>query len=203
MVLLGTIINSFLLFFLFLYIVSHLPFDILMLVKKGKASYPDPSFRNFLEGLSVFIPTVIFWFYLFIAPILYFTSNILFLSVNLNPLMEIIFLVFGIAMMSLGLIIGILGRIGRNIYLSNDKPVLVQNWGHALVRHPQYLMYILCFTGLPFVTFSPYLLILLLGIPGYIFTSRIEDEALIECFGEAYIAYKKKVGGLFPKLFKK
>ncbi|MHA2255313.1 MAG: methyltransferase family protein, partial [Candidatus Heimdallarchaeaceae archaeon] len=72
-------------------------------------------------------------------------------------------------------------------------------WGYDLVRHPEYTMYIVCFIGLPLVTLSPYLLVLLLGIPGYVITTRNEEEVLLEEFGEEYKEYMIKVGRFVPR----
>jgi protein-S-isoprenylcysteine O-methyltransferase Ste14 len=60
-------------------------------------------------------------------------------------------------------------------------------------------MYIVCFIGLPLVTLSPYLLVLLLGIPGYVITTRNEEEVLLEEFGEEYKEYMIKVGRFVPR----
>ena len=102
--------------------------------------------------------------------------------------------------MSIGLIVGCLGRIGRGAYLAKEDAKLATNWGHAIVRHPSYFLYITGFIGLPFAAFSPYLFILLFGIPGYIATARNEEKVLIEKFGAEYEKYMKKVGRFHVKI---
>ncbi|MFW9853203.1 MAG: methyltransferase family protein, partial [Candidatus Thorarchaeota archaeon] len=177
--------------------------DIYMLIKKGKASYPSTSFSSFLEGASVFFSTVFFWMYVIIAPILYLTKGILFLTIYFPTVVQFILVIIGIFLMTIGIIIASLGRIGRGAYLTKDKPKLATGWGHAIVRHPEYFMYILSFFGLPLVSLSPYLLVLLLGIPGYIIAAKIEEQTLIEEFGEEYKNYMKNVGRFFLKIKKK
>ena len=119
------------------------------------------------------------------------------------PSIQFPLVISGIIITSIGLIVGCLGRIGRGAYLRKDEATLATNWGHAIVRHPEYFMYITGFIGLPLVALSPYLLILLIGIPGYVITAKNEEEVLIEAFGEGYLDYIKKVGRFFPKLRKK
>ncbi|NPD87474.1 MAG: hypothetical protein HGN29_02040 [Asgard group archaeon] len=60
-------------------------------------------------------------------------------------------------------------------------------------------MSIVCFIGLPLVTHSPYLLVLLLGIPGYVITTKNEEEILLEEFGDEYREYMKKEGKIFSE----
>lgn len=106
----------------------------------------------------------------------------------------------GLVLLSVGLLIECLGRIGRGAYLARNESKLATNWGHSIVRHPSYFMYITGFIGLPLASLSPYLLILLIGIPGYILTTIHEEKVLKEAFGEKFTKYKKKVGMLFPKI---
>jgi protein-S-isoprenylcysteine O-methyltransferase Ste14 len=201
--LVGDLINFFLIAFFSIYFITHIPFDIYMLLKKGKASYPSTSFNSFLEGASVFFSTVFFWLYIIIAPILYLTRDILFLAVQFPTIVQITLVIFGMILMTIGIIIASLGRIGRGAYLTKDEPKLATKWGHAIVRHPEYFMYIVSFVGLPFIALSPYLLILLLGIPGYIIAAKIEERVLIEEFGDEYKNYMKRVGRFFLKIRKK
>jgi protein-S-isoprenylcysteine O-methyltransferase Ste14 len=170
-----------------------------MLIKKGKASYPDSSFKSHLEGIFVFFPTVFFWAYIILTPIPYKTIEALLPTICFPFITQVILLSIGMILMTIGLIIGSLGRIGRGAYLAKDSPKLATRWGYDLVRHPEYTMYIVCFIGLPLVTLSPYLLVLLLGIPGYVITTRNEEEVLLEEFGEEYKEYMIKVGRFVPR----
>ena len=188
------IMNIYFLTYLCVYIVIHIPFDVVMLLKKGKASYPTPSFKSTLESLSVVLPSVFFWLYLLFSPIVFFSSgkNIFVLEI-IPTTAQLPLVIIGIIIMSIGLIVGCLGRIGRGIYLARDKAKLSTNWGHAIVRHPSYFLYITGFIGIPFAALSPYLFLLCLGIPGYIITTKYEELALIEAFGQEYKEYQKKV----------
>lgn len=195
------ITNSFFLGYLAVFMITHIPFDIVMLVKRGKASYPRPSFETFFESFAVIVPTLIFWLFLFINPIIFFNSGKDYASLVIgSSTCEWIIRVIGLVLLSVGLLIGCLGRIGRGAYLTRNESKLTTNWGHAIVRHPSYFMYIAGFIGLPLASLSPYLLILLIGIPGYILTTIHEEEVLKEAFGEKFTKYEEKVGMLFPKI---
>ena len=105
--------------------------------------------------------------------------------------------------MTIGLLIGCMGRIGRGLYLSKEKPTLAKTWGHSIVRHPSFFQYISCFIGLPLFTFNPFYLLFILGIPAYISVSLTEDKALENEFGEEFRIYKKSVVLLIPMIKKK
>ena len=83
--------------------------------------------------------------------------------------------------------------------MARDERKLATSLGHAVVRHPEYFMYVICFVSLFLVTLSPYLLPLLLGIPGYISISIKEEKTLLQHFENEYEEYMKKVGRFFPK----
>ena len=72
--------------------------------------------------------------------------------------------------------------------------VLVDSGIYSLVRHPQYLGWLLMYPAMVF--FNPHLLIVVLGLLGmvcvYLFT-RQEDEFLVEKFGKPYERYMQTV----------
>jgi protein-S-isoprenylcysteine O-methyltransferase Ste14 len=196
--------NYFFLAYLSLYVLTHFPFDIYMLLRRDKASYPIQRFESTLEGLSVVLASFLFWFYLVFSPTVVLSSgNNIFVLENVSDEIRMPFIISGVVIMSLGLIVGCLGRIGRGAYLAKQEAKLSTNWGHAIVRHPSYFLYITGFIGLPFAAFSPYLFVLLLGIPGYIVIAKNEEEALIKEFGTEYEDYMKKVGRFFIKIRRK
>ena len=196
--------NYFFLAYLSLYIITHFPFDLYMLIKKRGASYPTPSFNSTLESLSVVLTTFVFWFYLVFSPTVVLSSGKnIFVLESISNTFKFPFILTGIIIMSIGLLVGCLGRIGRGAYLAREEAKLSTNWGHAIVRHPSYFLYITGFIGLPFAAFSPYLFVLLLGIPGYIITAKNEDKVLIEKFGKEYEEYMGRVGRLFIKIRKR
>lgn len=193
----------FLISYLSFYLLIHIPLDFYMLIRKGKASYPRASFHSLYEGLSIVIPTMIFWIFLLVAPIVYFVSDISILTLtSVDETIQLPVFIIGSIFMFLGLIIGCLGRIDRGIYLSKDEHELATKLGHAIVRHPSYFLYITGFISLPLVAFSPYLFILLFGIPGYLTTIKYEEEGLLEFFDEEYIEYCENVGKIIPKIKK-
>ena len=193
--------NYFFIAYLSLYILIHFPFDIYMLIKRDKAKYATPNFESILESLSVVLASFLFWFYLFFSPIVVFSSGKnIFVLENVSEKIKLPVILIGVILMSIGLIIGCLGRIGRGAYLARKEAKLSVHWGHAIVRHPSYFLYITGFIGLPLAAFSPYLFILLLGIPGYMITARTEEKVLLEQFGDEYKEYMKKVGRFFIKI---
>ena len=204
MVELATLRYIFLISYLSFYLLIHVPLDFFMLIRKGKAIYPRASFSSLFEGISIVLPTLIFWLFLLVAPIVYFVSDISILTLTIvDETIQLSVFIIGSIFMFLGLIVGCLGRISRGIYLSKDEPELATKLGHAIVRHPSYFLYITGFVGLPLVAFSPYLLILLFGVPGYLITIRYEEKGLLEFFEEEYIEYCENVGKIIPKIRKR
>ena len=199
-------LNIYFLFYLLIYLIVHLPFDILMILKRGGAKYPSPPFKNLLQGICFVIPSILFWDYITIVPLVsIFLHTDLYLLYILNfipSIVKFIFQLIGLIIASIGLSIDALGRIGRGTYLKNPKPILSTTWGHAIMRHPSYFHYITGFISLPLITFNPILLAFLIGIYGYVSVINTEERALIEYFGEDYIKYMNKVGKIFPKIRK-
>ena len=193
-----------LLIYFVIYIATHIPLDIYMLKNRGIAKYPRPSFNSIIEGILVVVPTILFWIYLIVSPIVYFISSNSFLTLELSDeTVQLTFLIIGSIFLMIGLLVGCLGRISRGFYLSRDEPELSTKLGHAIVRHPEYFMYITSFIGLPFLVSSPYLLVLLLGIVGYVITIKYEEEQLLETFGDEYKEYSQKVGKIVPRIVKR
>ncbi len=198
------VLSYYYIFYLLVYILAHFALDFLMYMKKKSIKYPNPQFRNFLEGFFFVVPSISFWVCITIFPFLVLFQDLNLFTFNYFDFdSAFIFQALGFIILSLGLIIGCLGRIGRGLYLSKEKPELAVKWGHRIVRRPSYLQYITGFIGLPLVNLNLVYLIFLLGIPAYISVSLNEDKALEEYFGESFNSYKKKVGLLFPKIRKK
>jgi protein-S-isoprenylcysteine O-methyltransferase Ste14 len=79
---------------------------------------------------------------------------------------------------------------------------LIQTGPLAIVRHPYYVSYVLILVGLSLTLLTCWPLIPALCIVIGIYpTARTEEEMLIGQFGEEYIAYQRKVGMFFPRLF--
>lgn len=77
-------------------------------------------------------------------------------------------------------------------YINTSK--LVTNGLYAIIRHPQYLSFILIVIGFSLITQSWISLILtiLVTVMTYVFSFQ-EEKKLIEKFGEDYITYQKEV----------
>jgi protein-S-isoprenylcysteine O-methyltransferase Ste14 len=193
-------------FYLLLYLIVHLPFDVSMIIKRGGAKYPSPPFKNIIQGVCFVVPSILFWGYITITPLvsIFLQADLYSLPILsfIPPIIKFISQLIGLIIASIGLFIDALGRIGRGTYLKNPEPVLATTWGHAIVRHPSYFHSITGFISLPLITFNPILLILIVGIYGYVSVIITEEDALIDYFGEDYIKYINKVGKIFPKIRK-
>jgi protein-S-isoprenylcysteine O-methyltransferase Ste14 len=199
-------LNIYFIFYLLIYLIVHLPIDILMIIKRGGAKYPSPPFRNVFQGICIVIPSILFWGYITIIPLISILLNADLYSFPIlsfiPSIVKFTSQLIGLIIASIGLFIDALGRIGRGTYLKNPKPILSTTWGHAIMRHPSYFHYITGFLSLPLITFNPILLVFLIGIYGYVSVINTEERALIEYFGEDYIKYMNKVGKIFPKIRK-
>ncbi len=171
-----------------------------MMLNKGGSEYSRPDTLSSLEMILATFPTLIFWLYLFFVPFIsLITQTDLYTSISINTQIKLIIQIPGGIILFYGLIVGCLGRISRGTYLVKEKAELITSGGHALARHPQYLLYICGFIALPLLTTSIWLIVLLPGTYGYWMASIKEDQALIEQFGEEYKEYMEKVGRFSPK----
>ncbi|MHA2224190.1 MAG: methyltransferase family protein [Candidatus Hodarchaeales archaeon] len=109
----------------------------------------------------------------------------------------------GLIIISIATFVACWGRISRwNRAISWGVPSKLETKGmYRWIRHPLYASYYYYFIGFLLVFQSILLLPLLLGIPGYYYMTKIEEDILIEQFGEDYIVYKQSVGRFFPRLW--
>ena len=193
--------------YLIVYILSHFPLDIIMYIKNNGIEYPNPPFRNSLETFLFVGSSISFWICVSIFPVLSFLFGMNLFTIQFFEFiisdLKLVVQLIGCIILTIGLIIGCLGRIGRGLYLSKKTPTLAKSWGHSIIRHPSYFHYISGFIGLPLFTFNPFYLLFVLGIPAYINVALTEDNVLESKFGEEFRVYKKKVGLLLPKFKKK
>jgi protein-S-isoprenylcysteine O-methyltransferase Ste14 len=96
---------------------------------------------------------------------------------------------------------GILMRLWSNGY-AIKMGKLTTSGPYALVRNPLYLGTALIVLG--FIVMLKIFIVgaLFLGLMAWVYRNTIhnEEKRLTECFGEAYLDYKKHVPGLFPTL---
>ncbi len=204
------IITVFLLSYDVLYIVSHAPLDLIMLCREKCSRYPSPSFQKIHDAFFYTIASFIFLLFIYIVPFkaiskgadIYTTIFPSFPSFPFFLSLSHILRIIGMVIMSFGMILAIFGRIGRGLYLNHKQPRLTTSWGHRIVRHPEYFMYITGFIGLPLLTLNFWLLILLFGILPYYRIAKYEENGLILLFGEQFIKYRQSVGMFLPKLSK-
>ncbi len=70
------------------------------------------------------------------------------------------------------------------------------------VRHPGYLGSLLCLNGVALASGNWVVLLasLLSTLAAYRYRILVEDEMLVEAFGDSYAAYRREVGALVPSL---
>lgn len=114
-------------------------------------------------------------------------------------------MITGTAMIVLGCIINVLGRV----YLGNnwanhikiyDQHRLIIRGPYRLVRHPLYASIMLMFYGgvLLFRNYVDFITVSLIFIPFMYYRAKQEEKLLLLTFDE-YASYQKKVGMFFPK----
>ena len=89
-----------------------------------------------------------------------------------------------------------------NVSIGSDQQI-VQTGIYRCIRHPSYLGSLLSFLGLS-VAFNNWLTALLIFPPilaAFIYRMRIEEEALMTSFGDAYGSYMQKTSRLIPGIF--
>ena len=91
---------------------------------------------------------------------------------------------------------------GRNAvsWAMPEDQQLISDPPYSLVRHPSYLSYMLMIIGITLVWQRWYTLPPLAAIPGYYLVSKLEEELLIQRFGEEYRRYQERVGAFIPRL---
>jgi len=117
---------------------------------------------------------------------------------GLIPLKWGVYLVMVLSMMliSAGVILAALGW--RRVYLAQGQ--LVTDGLYGVVRHPQYLGFTLVIIGF-FIQWPTLLTLIMAPILLVMYTrlARWEEKELRATFGEAYEAYRDRVGGFIPK----
>jgi protein-S-isoprenylcysteine O-methyltransferase Ste14 len=86
-----------------------------------------------------------------------------------------------------------------DLFFEGKKPALQIKGLHRLVRHPLYLSTFIFLTGLliafPFLSFALSTIVII----GYtVFAIPLEEQKLVELYGQEYLRYKKEVPALIP-----
>jgi len=195
-----------------LYLAIHIPLDIITYTKKkerykaGAEEYPAWSGQNIIKIITIF-SSILFWIFFICWPILHLANIdnfILFLNFTI-PIVGEVFQYVGLVLVGFGSIIAIIGRISRRIdAISWGVPKeLTTRGAFKIVRHPLYSSYCFYFIGIPLSMLNYFLIPLIIGIFGYYFTAKYEEEILVKEFGHEYQIYQSKVGMLLPFIGRK
>ena len=80
---------------------------------------------------------------------------------------------------------------------------LVTDGLYRYIRHPSYTGLILGFLGAILFLRAPFsaTLFITIGIPAYMYRIRVEENALLDVFGQYYMDYRAKTRALLPYLY--
>lgn len=111
----------------------------------------------------------------------------------------------GLVFIVLGILLWINSVIFQKITEKIKKGELVTSGVYSIVRNPIYTSFILIFTGVLFLSYNLYLLILPFIFWGYltILMKLTEEKWLEETFGNEYLKYCQKVNRVIPWFRKK
>lgn len=84
--------------------------------------------------------------------------------------------------------------------LTHDEHAIERRGPYRWIRHPGYLGSLLALNGIAMASGNLAVLAtsLLATVAAYAYRIRVEDEMLVEAFGEAYAAYRREVPALIP-----
>jgi protein-S-isoprenylcysteine O-methyltransferase Ste14 len=114
----------------------------------------------------------------------------------------------GLVLILLGLIVRWIAIVSLNrqftvdVSITNDHRIVKTGIYH-FVRHPAYAGGLLSFLGLGLV-FANYLTLLVMFVPicsAFLYRIRVEEKALIDNFGDAYINYCASTKRLIPGIY--
>jgi protein-S-isoprenylcysteine O-methyltransferase len=96
-----------------------------------------------------------------------------------------------------------LGRFFSVDVALQEHHQIVQNGPYRWVRHPAYTGLLVIFLGVGIASYSWLSLALVVGpiTAFFLYRIRIEEEALSEELGEAYLEYRRKTKRLIPRVF--
>lgn len=165
---------------------------------------------SFLIPIFQYVPCTAIWFGIMSVPLLSYL--LLYFQYPSILISDIRFLIRtpGFFIIILGLVIYLYSLI----YQLTHRKKLLQKGPYKILRHPQYLAFIIMTLGMTLVAFQtspilefnlynldPNIILLLLWIGevvAYIILAKVEEIALTKKFGIEFIDYKKTVGFMFP-----
>ncbi len=116
--------------------------------------------------------------------------------------------VAGLALFVIGVLLRVLSKrtLAKNytyiLHTAEHRKELVKRGVYRFIRHPIYLAAVLYIMGAPMIFSSVYgFLVTLAFIPCILYRIRIEEEVLIQEFGNAYLEYKKNTKKLIPYVY--
>jgi len=195
-----------------LYLLIHIPIDIITYTNKkerykvGAEEYPAWSGQNIIKIITVF-SSILFWLFFICWPILHLINVdnfIMFFNFTIPVVGEVLQYI-GLVFVVFGSIIAIIGRLSRgaNAISWGVPKGLTTKGAFKVVRHPLYSSYCFYFLGIPLSMLNFLLIPLIIGIIGYYFTTKYEEEILVKEFGYEYQIYQSKVGMLLPFIGRK
>jgi protein-S-isoprenylcysteine O-methyltransferase Ste14 len=94
-----------------------------------------------------------------------------------------------------------LPSVGSGHYVLEDQPI-VDRGAYGWLRHPMYLaVFMIWFAlALTYLSLLPLVVLAVYVIPSYLLYIRVEEQLMTERYGDAYCEYRKRVGGLVPRL---
>ena len=140
--------------------------------------------------------------------ILGFNEGKYWLSVNISLLNSLLTSILGILILSLGAIIGTLGRyqlrrFGHGVLSIQDEHQLITTGIYSFIRHPIYSGGILGIIGF-YLAFQSFLLLIVLTLLYFIVLRHrllFEEKMMIDEFGESYEEYMKQTKRLIPFIY--
>ncbi len=148
-------------------------------------------------------------FYLFITFILILTITPILNNYNIGfAKFNLSFNIFGLIIMLLGITIRIisamiLGRFYTRTLRKTDNHEIISKGLYKYIRHPGYLGTILLYIGasISMGNIISLLIIVVFVLIVYIYRINVEEEMLIDTFGDNYKAYIKRTKRLLPFIY--
>ncbi len=183
--------------FLLAYVLIHLPMDVFKLKQRSRSNFPHPDPDGLWFGLLI-ISTLVFWVTSAIVAFSESATKRLMLVGDYGSSFNKMIVQTALILFWAASIVEFAGRLGRSRSMLGDEMKLGTGLGHRIVRHPQYFAYSVWFVTTSIILLNPLLLLMALGIPGYVQVARLEDQELHRMFGEDFANYASKIGSMFP-----